>query len=100
MYVEIDLITDPNRARELDNRLSSVLGDVREVVEDAEKTFLGMYTTTARHEKVLDIPVVCGRVREVMTATSPSTSSSPQTRARRPSPTSQLRLGRVRLLAR
>ncbi|WP_370947702.1 NAD-glutamate dehydrogenase [Amycolatopsis sp. cg5] len=37
MYVEIDLITDPNRARELDNRLSSVLGDVREVVEDAEK---------------------------------------------------------------
>ncbi|MEC3978435.1 NAD-glutamate dehydrogenase [Amycolatopsis sp. H20-H5] len=37
MYVEIDLVTDPNRARELDNRLSSVLGDVREVVEDAEK---------------------------------------------------------------
>ena len=37
MYVEIDAVTDPNRARELDNRLSSVLGDVREVVEDAEK---------------------------------------------------------------
>ncbi|MFI5613345.1 NAD-glutamate dehydrogenase [Amycolatopsis sp. NPDC051903] len=37
MYVEIDLVTDPNRARELDNRLSSVLGDVREVVEDADK---------------------------------------------------------------
>ncbi|WP_158880562.1 NAD-glutamate dehydrogenase [Amycolatopsis anabasis] len=37
MYVEIDLVTDPNRARELDNRLTSVLGDVREVVEDTEK---------------------------------------------------------------
>ncbi|RZQ59624.1 NAD-glutamate dehydrogenase [Amycolatopsis suaedae] len=37
MYVEVDLITDPNRARELDNRLTSVLGDVREVVEDADK---------------------------------------------------------------
>jgi glutamate dehydrogenase len=37
MYVEIDLVTDPDRARELDNRLSSVLGDVREVVEDADK---------------------------------------------------------------
>ncbi|MEV6897759.1 NAD-glutamate dehydrogenase [Amycolatopsis sp. NPDC051372] len=37
MYLEIDLVTDPNRARELDNRLASVLGDVREVVEDADK---------------------------------------------------------------
>ncbi len=37
MYIEIDLVTDPNRARELDNRLSSVLGDVREVVEDTDK---------------------------------------------------------------
>ncbi|RJQ92323.1 NAD-glutamate dehydrogenase [Amycolatopsis panacis] len=37
MYAEIDLVTDPNRARELDNRLASVLGDVREVVEDADK---------------------------------------------------------------
>lgn len=37
MYIEIDLVTDPNRARELDNRLASVLGDVREVVEDADK---------------------------------------------------------------
>lgn len=37
MLVEIDLVTDPQRARELDNRLTSVLGDVREVVEDAEK---------------------------------------------------------------
>ncbi|GAA3580707.1 NAD-glutamate dehydrogenase [Amycolatopsis ultiminotia] len=37
MYLEIDLVTDPNRARELDNRLTSVLGDVREVVEDADK---------------------------------------------------------------
>ncbi|HKN57175.1 MAG TPA: NAD-glutamate dehydrogenase [Amycolatopsis sp.] len=37
MYVEIDAVSDPNRARELDNRITSVLGDVREVVEDAEK---------------------------------------------------------------
>ncbi|NKQ56797.1 NAD-glutamate dehydrogenase [Amycolatopsis sp. K13G38] len=37
MYVEIDLITDPNRARELDTRLASVLADVREVVEDTDK---------------------------------------------------------------
>ncbi|KAA9160854.1 NAD-glutamate dehydrogenase [Amycolatopsis acidicola] len=37
MYVEIDLITDPNRARELDTYLTSVLADVREVVEDTDK---------------------------------------------------------------
>ncbi|HVW43342.1 MAG TPA: NAD-glutamate dehydrogenase [Amycolatopsis sp.] len=37
MYVEIDLITDPNRAREVDTHLTSVLGDVREVVEDTDK---------------------------------------------------------------
>ncbi|MFI5564377.1 NAD-glutamate dehydrogenase domain-containing protein, partial [Amycolatopsis japonica] len=43
LYFDIDLVTDPNRARELDNRLSSVLGDVREVVEDTDKM-----TETAR----------------------------------------------------
>ncbi|MFC4000257.1 NAD-glutamate dehydrogenase [Prauserella oleivorans] len=37
MYLEIDSISDPDRAREIDNRLRSVLGDVREVVEDAQK---------------------------------------------------------------
>ncbi|SFB26288.1 glutamate dehydrogenase [Amycolatopsis marina] len=37
MYLEIDRITDPERARELETRLTSVLGDVREVVEDTEK---------------------------------------------------------------
>ncbi|HJQ45505.1 MAG TPA: NAD-glutamate dehydrogenase [Amycolatopsis sp.] len=37
MYVEIDLITDPLRAREVDTRLTSVLADVREVVEDTDK---------------------------------------------------------------
>ncbi|MGH3620801.1 MAG: NAD-glutamate dehydrogenase domain-containing protein, partial [Sciscionella sp.] len=37
MHLEIDGITDPERARELENRLGSVLGDVREVVEDSEK---------------------------------------------------------------
>ncbi|HKS44485.1 MAG TPA: NAD-glutamate dehydrogenase [Amycolatopsis sp.] len=37
MYVEIDLLTDPHRARELDTHLTSVLADVREVVEDTDK---------------------------------------------------------------
>ncbi|PXY28376.1 NAD-glutamate dehydrogenase [Prauserella muralis] len=37
MYLEIDPIGDRDRARELDNRLTAVLGDVREVVEDTEK---------------------------------------------------------------
>ncbi|TNC24315.1 NAD-glutamate dehydrogenase [Amycolatopsis alkalitolerans] len=37
MYVEVDRITDPNRARELETRLTSVLADVREVVEDTDK---------------------------------------------------------------
>ncbi|MQA08836.1 MAG: NAD-glutamate dehydrogenase [Pseudonocardiaceae bacterium] len=37
MYIEVDLLTDPERARELENRLTSVLGDVREVVEDTQK---------------------------------------------------------------
>ncbi|WP_116044918.1 NAD-glutamate dehydrogenase [Amycolatopsis palatopharyngis] len=37
MYLEIDRITDAERARELEIRLTSVLGDVREVVEDTEK---------------------------------------------------------------
>ncbi|GLZ34963.1 glutamate dehydrogenase [Lentzea sp. NBRC 105346] len=37
MYVEVDLITDPDRARELETKLHAVLTDVREVVEDTEK---------------------------------------------------------------
>jgi glutamate dehydrogenase len=37
MYLEVDLITDPKLAREIENKLSSVLGDVREVVEDTDK---------------------------------------------------------------
>ncbi|WP_028661470.1 NAD-glutamate dehydrogenase [Saccharomonospora saliphila] len=37
MYLEIDPIGDPTRARELENRLFSVLSDVREVVEDTDK---------------------------------------------------------------
>jgi glutamate dehydrogenase len=37
MYIEIDLITDPDRGREIATGLYSVLNDVREVVEDAEK---------------------------------------------------------------
>jgi glutamate dehydrogenase len=37
MYVEVDLLTDPDRARELETRLHTVLNDVREVVEDTDK---------------------------------------------------------------
>nr|WP_253769535.1 NAD-glutamate dehydrogenase [Goodfellowiella coeruleoviolacea] len=37
MNIEIDLITDPDRARELENRLQSALNDVREVVEDTDR---------------------------------------------------------------
>nr|BFF00722.1 hypothetical protein GCM10020241_23970 [Streptoalloteichus tenebrarius] len=37
MLIEVDRITDPDRARELEQRLQSVLNDVREVVEDTDK---------------------------------------------------------------
>ncbi|KOX12906.1 NAD-glutamate dehydrogenase [Saccharothrix sp. NRRL B-16348] len=37
MYVEVDLLTDPDRARELETKLHTVLNDVREVVEDTDK---------------------------------------------------------------
>nr|WP_233345941.1 NAD-glutamate dehydrogenase [Saccharomonospora iraqiensis] len=37
MYLEIDPVSDPSRTRDLENALIRVLGDVREVVEDAEK---------------------------------------------------------------
>ncbi|TCO50710.1 NAD-glutamate dehydrogenase [Actinocrispum wychmicini] len=37
MYIEIDLITDPDRGREIATGLYSVLNDVREVVEDADR---------------------------------------------------------------
>lgn len=34
MYIEVDLIADPDRGREIENGLLTVLNDVREVVED------------------------------------------------------------------
>ncbi|SHG89946.1 NAD-glutamate dehydrogenase [Streptoalloteichus hindustanus] len=37
MLIEVDRITDPERARELEQRLQSVLNDVREVVEDTDR---------------------------------------------------------------
>ncbi|MFJ6674481.1 NAD-glutamate dehydrogenase [Actinosynnema sp. NPDC091369] len=37
MYIEVDLLTDPDRARELETKLHAVLNDVREVVEDTDK---------------------------------------------------------------
>ncbi|MFD1145702.1 NAD-glutamate dehydrogenase [Saccharothrix hoggarensis] len=44
MYIEVDLLTDPGRARELETKLHTVLNDVREVVEDTDKM-----TGTALH---------------------------------------------------
>ncbi|GAB2972507.1 NAD-glutamate dehydrogenase [Saccharothrix stipae] len=44
MYIEVDLLTDPDRARELETKLHTVLNDVREVVEDTDKM-----TGTALH---------------------------------------------------
>ncbi|SDP55447.1 NAD-glutamate dehydrogenase [Lentzea jiangxiensis] len=37
MNIEVDLITDAGRARELETRLQAVLTDVREVVEDTDR---------------------------------------------------------------
>jgi glutamate dehydrogenase len=37
MSIEVDLITDADRSREVENRLLSVLNDVREVVEDTDR---------------------------------------------------------------
>ncbi|MFC0547727.1 NAD-glutamate dehydrogenase [Kutzneria chonburiensis] len=37
MHIEVDLITDAERGRELENRLITVVNDVREVVEDTDK---------------------------------------------------------------
>jgi glutamate dehydrogenase len=37
MYVNIDRITDPERARQVEQRLLAVLTDVREVVEDTQR---------------------------------------------------------------
>nr|WP_231642160.1 NAD-glutamate dehydrogenase [Nocardia sp. NRRL S-836] len=37
MNIEVDLLTDADRARELESRLLSVLTDVREVVEDTDR---------------------------------------------------------------
>lgn len=44
MNIEVDLITDAERARELETRLLTVLNDVREVVEDTDRMI-----TTAAH---------------------------------------------------
>ncbi|WP_204841933.1 NAD-glutamate dehydrogenase [Saccharothrix algeriensis] len=37
MHIEVDLLTDPDRARELETKLYTVLNDVREVVEDTSR---------------------------------------------------------------
>ncbi|MBV8932418.1 MAG: NAD-glutamate dehydrogenase, partial [Kutzneria sp.] len=37
MHLEVDLVTDTERGRELENRLVAVIGDVREVVEDTDR---------------------------------------------------------------
>ncbi|WP_041322601.1 NAD-glutamate dehydrogenase [Saccharomonospora viridis] len=57
MYLEVDPIGDPERARELDNRLVRVLNDVREVVEDTDKmTRAATDIATALEEQPLPLP--------------------------------------------
>jgi glutamate dehydrogenase len=48
MSIEVDLITDPARARELESRLVAVLHDVREVFEDTDK-MVATATALAAH---------------------------------------------------
>ncbi|WP_112275514.1 NAD-glutamate dehydrogenase [Lentzea terrae] len=50
MNIEVDLITDADRARELETRLLTVLNDVREVVEDTDR----MITTAAQLAEELE----------------------------------------------
>ncbi|WP_204764077.1 NAD-glutamate dehydrogenase [Lentzea nigeriaca] len=50
MNIEVDLITDPDRARELETRLQTVLTDVREVVEDTDR----MVTTATQLAEELE----------------------------------------------
>ncbi|MCP2200482.1 NAD-glutamate dehydrogenase [Lentzea flava] len=50
MNIEVDLITDPDRARELETRLLAVLTDVREVVEDTDR----MITTATQLAEELE----------------------------------------------
>src|SRR5882757_4187589 len=50
MSIEVDLITDPVRARELEARLVAVLPDVREVVEDTDRMVTTARTLTDRLE--------------------------------------------------
>ncbi|MGW4214123.1 NAD-glutamate dehydrogenase [Lentzea sp. NPDC004789] len=50
MNIEVDLITDADRARELETRLLTVLTDVREVVEDTDR----MVTTATQLAEQLE----------------------------------------------
>jgi glutamate dehydrogenase len=63
MSVEIDLITDPQRARELENGLLSVLMDVREVVEDTER-MAGMARSLADRLESESPPLADEEVRD------------------------------------
>ena len=47
MYVNIDRITDPERIRQVEQRLLAVLTDVREVVEDTQRMTDTAYTLAA-----------------------------------------------------
>ncbi|GAA3887364.1 NAD-glutamate dehydrogenase [Saccharothrix violaceirubra] len=55
MYVEVDLITDADRARELETRLHTVLNDVREVVEDTSR-MIGTAVDLARDLRAAPAP--------------------------------------------
>ena len=64
MYIEVDLITDADRARELEARLLTVLTDVREVVEDTDQMASTALQLADELEKRAATGGRCGR-REV-----------------------------------
>jgi glutamate dehydrogenase len=63
MYIEIDLITDPDRGREIATGLYSVLNDVREVVEDAAK-MCGQATSLAGELETSPPPLAATEVQD------------------------------------
>ncbi|HEU0089100.1 MAG TPA: NAD-glutamate dehydrogenase, partial [Pseudonocardiaceae bacterium] len=63
MYLEIDRITDPERARAVQQRLLAVLTDVREVVEDTER-MVAMACAVADDLDVRPPPLPAGQAAE------------------------------------
>jgi len=64
MHLEIDRITDADRIREVEQRLHTVLTDVREVVEDTDR-MLQTARTLADQLETADLPLPDQEVRDV-----------------------------------